>query len=82
MVLTDEQVVTIAMFVFVFIFMFALGARKHPVFYVLCGIVGMAFAGELYALISSLLLSLVIVGVSAIIITFGFVQKPMPEVSG
>jgi len=76
MPLTDESVLSMAIYILTFAFLFALGNRKHPLFYILCGIVGIMFAIDLWYLVSNLILTTILAGVSSIIIVFAFISKP------
>ena len=69
-----------AVFVFTLAFTFALGMKKHPVFYILSGVVCTMFAIELWNLIQSTILTTVIAGVGVMITVFGFVSKPSKEI--
>ncbi|HKZ42787.1 MAG TPA: hypothetical protein VJ044_17620 [Candidatus Hodarchaeales archaeon] len=76
MVLADEAILTMAIYLFTFAFLFALGSKKHPMFYILCGVVGMMFAVELWTLVQSTILTTILSGVSLMIIGFGLITKP------
>ncbi len=74
----DSEWLKVSIYLFAFIFSFVLGYEKHPSFYILCGIVGIAFAVELFFLIESAILTAVISGLSLLIIVHGIITK-IPE---
>lgn len=76
MVLTDNDILFVAMLIFTFIFSFILGERKHPGFFVLSGVVGLVLAFQLYTFVASLVLSGIFAGISAMIIVYGIVKRP------
>lgn len=76
MVLTDNDILLVAMLVFTFIFSFILGERKHPGFFVLSGVIGLILSFQLYTFVSSLVLSGVFMGISIMIVIYGFVKRP------
>jgi len=82
MALTDVNLLVMSMFLFIFAFTFALGAKKHPMFFILNGIVGIIFGIEIWNLTrtempdASAILSTVLIGVSCLIVILGFITKP------
>lgn len=84
MALSDEQILIVAMYVFTLGFLIALGMKRHPLFFILAGIIGVVLGIEMWNLTNTAMpnaatiLSTIFIGVSSMLILFGFMSKSEP----
>lgn len=78
---SSPVILILVTFLLTFAFTFILGAKKHPLFYILCGIIGISGAIVVWRIISpsdsgsATILTTSIIGVSSLIILMGFTAK-------
>lgn len=79
--ISNEDILMLVVFLLVFSFLFILGTKKHPMFYILCGIIGIAGAIVVWGHIfesdqnAATILITTMIGLSSMIIVMGFTTK-------
>lgn len=82
MALSDEQILVVSVYILSLGITLAFGMKKHPMFFIFAGIIGIVLGIEIWNLTNiampnaSSIIAAIIIGLGVMIMTWGFVSKP------